>query len=212
MRALLPIGIVVAAAAGAWWLAGREDGRGTAAERPEPAAARRERAGDLAQPDDAFPAPTSEPEREALAEPPPPPAPPEPEGLEDGAKPKQPELDFSESYARYTYAEMESALANLDAEVRARLEEIANARIEQGRFESVAIEPGDRRTSEELLKAHESADELRVVRVAADADGAAPARPSALQIVSLGRAEYPELYALAAERDWLRKFLVPNDP
>ncbi|MCC7013498.1 MAG: hypothetical protein IT454_13120 [Planctomycetes bacterium] len=125
----------------------------------------------------------------------------EPAALEEGHAPVQPAGDFSAQYAALAPEKLQARLRELDAQVDSRVSELASARFEAGLFESHAPTDSPFEPPAE--------DATRWVRTRVSTD---PANPGQVRfdVTAIPTAEHPELAQLAAERDWLRRFLAPG--
>jgi len=207
---LLTLLVLGLAAAAVLWL-GRSDRSATAeTARPDAAASPSARSPLDATHD---PADGAAAARVAAPVEPPPPPPREPGGIEeDGAQPL-PTADFSWKYAELGPEELERLLAELEGSVQLASDKEILQRFEDGRFVEREVDPGDPRALQDIVRSLAPADEIHQTRIVMDpaSVGAATVdmRAQAVQIVSLPRDQFPGLYALADERDWLRRFLAP---
>jgi hypothetical protein len=200
-----------ALAAAAFWPSDRGEGAAPRAQAPEesgpgPAPAGIGAAEDLAPP-------AADVAREAAPVEPPPPAP-EPDGIEDGGHAPAPEQDHSAKYAGLAPAELARGLADLEGRIQLECDREFADRFRSGRYVEHAVAPDDRERFQELLAAPSAKGWLRrarpVLEEPREGGATADVRFRAVQVVELPPDEFPALYALAAERDWLRRFLAPS--
>jgi hypothetical protein len=208
MRWILAVALLALLAVGAAVWSSRAGG--AAAER-----ARGEPTGRAAAPEPAPTSPAGAPaavERTVVVLEPPPP-PPEPLGAEDGGAVPLPGPDFSAKYAGRDGEALELALDELEAAVHLESSQRFEARFEQGRFEEHPLGGEDVDGVRDAVAAGVPPGELCQMRVVMEPEsvGEGALRPLALQAATLPRAEFPELYALVDERDWLRRYLAPSD-
>lgn len=141
------------------------------------------------------------------AEAPPPPAPPEPQGIEDGGVAPQPERDYSWKYGRSSEEQLARALAELDGKLQQRADDLILRRFDAGLYEEF---PVDGRPLDKLIAQHKPEGLLGQLRVKLDTSSNAATSqttPLSVQVVTLPRGEFPELYELYDERGWLQRRL-----
>lgn len=141
------------------------------------------------------------------AEAPPPPVPPEPQGIEDGGVAPQPESDYSWKYGSSSEEQLARVLAELDGKLQQRADDLILRRFDAGLYDEfpVAGQPIDK-----LIAQHRPEGLLGQLRVKLDTSSNAATSqttPLSVQVVTLPRGEFPELYELYDERGWLQRRL-----
>lgn len=141
-----------------------------------------------------------------------PPPPPEPEGLEETLSAPQPAGDFSHKYAGVDRAARVVALAGVQEELSARLDELANVAFEEGRFEVADAPLGTEDDKKQLVFDVEGV----LFRARPCGDDSAPARPTIesrakVELVWFPARDFPELYELDSERRWLDNSLSSGE-
>ncbi|MDP6764192.1 MAG: hypothetical protein QF903_02250 [Planctomycetota bacterium] len=196
-RTLAIVLLACVAALGLWWR-GRSPAAGTEGTGPLPARARPPAADATDLPVDSLraprpvaaeqPSPHDEPDRSlseadaSTATPDPPPSPASP--------------PWSASYEHLTPSALAEALAALEERVRAERVRLFDARFESGR--TTVVYPGD---PPPIPPQPDPDGRLPLQEVRSVTDPASAS--SHAQIARLPLAEYPDFYALLAERDWL---------
>lgn len=142
---------------------------------------------------------------------PPPPPPPEPEGIEDGGAAPAPEGDFAAKYAGQPQPALLRALAELEARLQRSCDRELEQRFADGRYVEHRIERGDRRPPEEIAASLASPGWIHRARIESRTEAGSSPQGATLLLVQLSPDEVPALYELAAERDWLRRFLAPSE-
>lgn len=134
-----------------------------------------------------------------------------PDGLEDGAEKLGPSLDpatiYTARYDGFTAEELAVELARLEREVEAALAREFRALFAAGSFTEIPVEEGETRTLEQIAASAERDGELCESHFVFES-AAPPApemRPRAVRVACLAPAEHPELEALIAERDFVRR-------
>jgi hypothetical protein len=195
---LLAAGLLLLLLAGGLWLAvGGRRGPGDAAEPVSPGVPLKPglQSGPQSVP--------RVPERveQATTEPGPVPA---PGGLEDEPPPAPP--DLSARFAGYSPESLREHLREVELKLSAEQDVAFKRRFDAGLFEThaVDVERGDW----DLLAQRAPAGELGRGRLRFGEPGPDGKRPAQYQLARLPRAEYPALYALVDERDWLRAELA----
>ena len=137
------------------------------------------------------------------------PAPKPVQGIEDaGAAPVG--LDFTGKYEHDTREQLTLKLSELDARVEKESDALFRARFERNQFQTYKIEPNDARPLDEItetLKSPAGLCSTRAVATPSNGAGPAQARVTSVEIVCLARDEFPALYAVFDEREWLRNSL-----
>jgi len=117
-------------------------------------------------------------------------------------------VDFTSKYRDVAREKLLDKLMRLEGEVERTSTKLFAERFAANRFTTEPIAANDARNLDEIVESLTSESVLCSTRlVMIDTP-----RPEAVQIVSLRRAEFPGLYALVDERDWLRDSLARTAP
>jgi hypothetical protein len=134
-------------------------------------------------------------------------APPKPrKGIEDvGAVPVG--IDYTPRYEHVAHGALLERLTRLEDSVDEKSNQLFAERFASGKFTTHAIAANDARAVEEIVESLTEERQLCSTRLVMSGT-ASDRRPQAIEIVCLPRAEFPELYALVDERDWLSDFIA----
>jgi hypothetical protein len=147
--------------------------------------------------------PAQDSERVAIAAPPPKPR----KGIEDvGAAPIG--IDYRPRYAHVAREALLEKLTQLENDVETTSGKLFEERFAANKFTTQPIAANDGRALDEIIESLTAERELCSTRLVMSGT-AAERRPQAVQIVCLPRAQFPELYAMVDERDWLSEFINP---
>ena len=209
MRAVLVAVILLLALAGAglmYWLGGAPPAAPvapTVAPSPAPRSTEAPDAVEPAAPVVVRQEPGQDSERVAITAPPPKPR----KGIEDvGAAPVG--VDYAPRYKHVAREALLEKLTQLENDVETTSGKLFEERFAANKFTTQPIAANDGRALDEIIESLTAERELCSTRLVMSGT-AAERRPQAVQIVCLPRAQFPELYAMVDERDWLSEFINP---